>query len=153
MTSPVTTSNAITRPLPSATYISPFATIAVATQRLLSRIVYAQTGRRARTVSRLISVSGLNAVTSYVRRELIQSPGSRSSSRAPESGRHAAPPDGACADAAPIAAKTPTAAAALPPPPRICPPSGSLPDRRARDHRRLHRQRFEVARAVAPEPL
>ena len=37
-TSPVGTSNASTRPLPSATYMRPFATIGVGTQRLLSRI-------------------------------------------------------------------------------------------------------------------
>ena len=45
--SPVTASSASTRPLPSATYMSPFATIGVATQRLLSRTVYAQTGRKS----------------------------------------------------------------------------------------------------------
>jgi len=45
-------------------YSRPFATIGVATQRLLSRIVYAHTGRKRSTLRRLISLSGLKAVTS-----------------------------------------------------------------------------------------
>ena len=56
--SPVTASNASTRPLPSAMYISPFATIGVATQRLLSRTVYAHTGRKRSTLRRLIPATG-----------------------------------------------------------------------------------------------
>jgi hypothetical protein len=67
-TSPVGTSNARMRPLPSATYIKPFATIGVATQRLLSRTVYDHTGRKLPTLRRLICLSGLKPVTSYVRR-------------------------------------------------------------------------------------
>ena len=63
-TSPDTTSNAVTRPLPSDTYISPLATTGVGTQPVTSRIEYAQTSRRSPTFERLIRSSGLNPVTS-----------------------------------------------------------------------------------------
>ena len=62
--SPDTTSKAVTCPLPSDTYISPFATTGVGTQRLLSRIDHAHTRRRSPTLPRLIWSRGLNPVTS-----------------------------------------------------------------------------------------
>ena len=63
--SPVTASNATTRPLPSETYMSPFATIGVATQRLLSRIVYAQTGRK------LVDVAAVDLSQRAERRHVV----------------------------------------------------------------------------------